>query len=94
MVCDVTKSEDLNKLIAQTMSTFGKIDILVNNVGVFRYHTKILDKDFMQKYDLIMNINLRSYAELNHLAVPYLQKTNGTIIQISSIGSFAPVFSH
>ena len=33
LVCDLTKYEDIKRLVGETISTFGKIDILVNNTG-------------------------------------------------------------
>ena len=90
MVGDVTKSTDLERLLNQTIITFGKLDVLVNNAGIGSF-ASIRDKNFMQIYDSVFNTNLRSVAELNHLAVPYLQKTNGSIVHISSIAALAPV---
>ena len=92
VVADNTKSADVERLINQTIVTFGRLDVLVNNAGIFPA-SKILDKNFMQVFDSVFNLNLRSAAELNHLAVPYLMKTNGTIIHISSNLGIAPVIT-
>ena len=92
MVGDVTKSEDLNRLLKETIKRFGKLDILVNNAGIYPNnpfndsHTK-----FMKVFDQIMNVNLRVVVELSHLSVPYLQKSKGTIINTSTIASVKPV---
>ena len=33
VVCDITKDEDIENLISQTVAKYGKIDILINNAG-------------------------------------------------------------
>jgi len=91
VVGDLTKTEVINTLITNTINTFGKLDVLVNNAGVYTT-TNITQKDLMQVWDQIFSINLRAVVELIHESVPHLEKTNGTIIDISSIGALAPVF--
>jgi len=90
VVADVTKSDDLNRLLNQTIETFGKLDVLVNNAGISTI-SPIIDPNFMRAFDQIYAVNLRAYLELVHLSVPYLEKTNGTIIQISSDLSMHPM---
>ena len=90
MVGDLTKTEVINTLITNTINTFGKLDVLVNNAGVYTT-TNITQKDLMQVWDQIFSINLRAVVELIHESVPHLEKTNGTIIDISSIAGIQPV---
>ena len=90
MTADLTKSEDLSRLLNKTIEKYGKLDILVNNVGVYP-SSPIRDKNFMQLFDQILAINLRSVVELIHMAIPYLEKTNGSIINVSGIGAQRPV---
>ncbi|XP_054155411.1 3-oxoacyl-[acyl-carrier-protein] reductase FabG-like [Oppia nitens] len=90
VVADLTKSADLATLLNQTIKTFGKLDVLVNNAGIYPA-TFIDQKNLLQVWDQIFNIDLRTVVELIHLAVPYLEKTNGTVIDISSIAATAPM---
>ena len=87
----MTKSDDLKRLVNESIAAFKKIDILVNNSGANVFHT-IKDADFMQTFDFIIQLNLRALVEMTHLTVPYLEKTKGVIINISGIGALSPVF--
>ena len=90
VVADVTKSDDLNRLLNETINTFGRLDVLVNNAGIAP-NVGVRDKNFIPVFDKIIATNLRAYLELSHLSVPYLEQTNGTIISISSDVSTHPV---
>jgi short-subunit dehydrogenase len=45
----------------------------------------------MDTFDDVMRLDLRSVVYLTHRAVPYLEETKGTIINISSVASMKPV---
>ncbi|CAG2178216.1 unnamed protein product, partial [Oppiella nova] len=84
VVADVTKEEDLHRLLDTTIKTFGKLDILVNNAG-FAIRAEITDSDFIQKYKSVLETNVDSVVYLTHISVKHLEKTKGNIINISSI---------
>ena len=86
----MTKSEDITKLVDQTIKRFGKLDVLVNNAGGGA-STRIEDKNLLEAWDQVFGLDLRAVVELIHTALPYLEKTNGTIIDTSSIAGTAPV---
>ncbi|CAG2110095.1 unnamed protein product, partial [Medioppia subpectinata] len=90
VVGDLTKSSDVNNLIDSTVKTFGKIDVLINNAGIYP-QTNITQSDLLSVWDQVFGVDLRAVVELIHRSVPHLEKTNGTIIDISSIGAIAPV---
>ncbi|CAG2107977.1 unnamed protein product [Medioppia subpectinata] len=89
VVGDLTKTSDLNNLIDSTIKTFGRLDVLVNNAGIYP-QTNITQTDILSVWDQIFALNLRAVVELVHRSVPHLEKINGTIIDISSIGAIAP----
>ena len=92
MVGDLTKTVDVNALIDSTIKTYGKLDVLVNNAGIYGT-SNITQQDILSVWDKTFNLDLRAVVELIHLAVPHLEKTNGTIIDISSDAAITPVIT-
>lgn len=82
---DVSKVEDLQRLIDAAVKTFGRVDIMVNNAGV-ETRTSILDTTEAQ-YDKVMNINLKSAFFGTQLAAQQMLKQGGggRIINITSV---------
>ncbi|CAG2178205.1 unnamed protein product, partial [Oppiella nova] len=89
VTADLTKTEDVERLINETIKTFGQLDVLVNNAGIYPT-SDIHDKNMTDEFDLVFNIDLRAVVQTIHTAVPYLEKTNGTIIDISSVLAIVP----
>jgi len=83
------KMEDLRHLVSRVKDEFGTIDILVNNAGV---NPVIADVLHMEEaaFDLIMNVNLKSYYFLSQAAAKMMveREKGGTIINIASVGGF------
>lgn len=81
---DVTKDEDIKRIVNETVAKYGQIDVLVNNAGIVQI-ASIEAENAIEVFDKVMSTNLRSVVYLTSLAVPYLKKTKGNIINISSI---------
>jgi tropinone reductase I len=85
---DVSDAEFRKQLIAKIESNWGKLDVLVNNVGTN------LRKKFVEyteaEYRQLFEINLFSMTEITRLAYPQLKKSgNASVVQIASVaGSF------
>lgn len=90
MVGDITDSTFARRLVAETVKRFGKLNIVVNSAGA-GCMAMISDHKIVDHFDHIMKLNVRSIVELTHLAVPYLEKTRGCIINIGTILSAKPV---
>ena len=80
---DVSKSEQVQNMIKRTIEEFGKLDILINNVG---YHiSKNIEETSEEEWDFIINTNLKSVFLCSKYAIPHLKKTKGCIINMSSM---------
>ena len=66
------------------VSTFGKVDILVNNVGIGKL-IPLVDST-MEDYDLIMDTNLRSsFAFSKYTVTDMLKRNSGMVVMVSSV---------
>ena len=82
---DVSDEEQVKKLIDETVNTFGKLDIIVNNVSVAigGYPITDMSNDDWQK---IIGINFSSVFYGCKHSIPYLKKNKGgSIINIASV---------
>ena len=83
MPLDVTKADDWNAIIAETVSRFGKLDVLVNNAGIGGRGG--LEDMTEEEWDEVMAVNAKGVFLGTKLAMPELMKTgNGSIVNISS----------
>jgi NAD(P)-dependent dehydrogenase (short-subunit alcohol dehydrogenase family) len=81
---DVTDRDDCARFVAETVRRYGRLDILVNNVGVA---TPVpLDAPDEEAWSRVMNINLTSAMLMCRYAIPAMTNNGGgSIINISSI---------
>lgn len=93
VVADMSKDEDVRRLLNQTIERFCKLDILVNNAGICKL-TDAFDPNIMYVFDETFRINVRQLLLLTTLAIPYLIETKGNIVNISSDGGLKPVYSY
>jgi glucose 1-dehydrogenase len=82
---DVSKPADLHKLVEAAVTSFGRLDVIVNNAGV-ETRTSILDTD-EEQYDRVLNINLKSAFFGTQFAAKQFIKQGGPglVINISSV---------
>ena len=83
IIGDVSIENDVKNIVESTIKFFGQLDILVNNAGILI--PGAVENTSLENYDQTMNINVRSLFQLTQLAVPYLKKTRGNIVNVSSI---------
>jgi glucose 1-dehydrogenase len=82
---DVSKVDDLKRLVGTAVSTFGRLDIMVNNAGV-ETRTSVLDTTEKQ-YEMVLDINLKSAFFGTQLAATQMitQGDGGRIINMTSV---------
>jgi gluconate 5-dehydrogenase len=81
---DMTKEEDIQRMIAGTLKKFGRIDVLFNNAGTTRPQRPI-HEEVIADFDFIINTNLRSpFLVLKYVLPVMIKQNKGTIINVSS----------
>lgn len=80
---DVTSEADWDALVSETLSAYGRVDVLVNNAGVSGSHPDILNT---ATWDEQMNVNAKGVFLGMRAVIPEMKKTGGgSIVNISSI---------
>ncbi len=80
---DMTKPEEIEHLVLQTIERFGAVDILVNNAGI--QHVSAIEEFPIAKWDAIIAINLTSAFHTIRAALPGMKERKfGRIINIAS----------
>ena len=93
--CDITDSNQLNDMINQVISKFGKVDILVNNAGtlldVADPNLKSVATIPENEWDRLINVNLKGAFLCSKVVVPFMKEQRyGKIINVSSLGAIHP----
>ncbi len=86
ITADLVAPESWSRSIEQTLRTFGRLDVLVNNAGV---NDKVgLEHGSPQEFSASLSRNLLHYYGTAHYALPHLKRTKGSIINIGSKTAF------
>jgi len=83
---DLTKAEEIEAMMKAAADAFGGVDILINNAGT--QHVAPIEEFPVDKWNLIIALNLNAAFHTTRLAVPYMkEKKWGRIIQTASAHS-------
>lgn len=83
---DVAKQNECEKFIAETINKFGQIDILINNAGItMRALFSEVNLDVLKK---LMDVNFWGSVYCTKFAMPYLLKSKGSIVGMSSVAGY------
>ena len=82
---DVAKAADMQRLFAETKKAFNRLDVLVNNAGVYNFLRleEITEDEFHREF----NINVLGTLLATKEAVKYFGPNGGSVINMSSIAS-------
>lgn len=85
---DVSKDADIKRLFAETVRAFGRLDVLVNNAGVYRFgpFESITEEEFHRHY----NTNVLGPILAIQEALKHFGPEGGSVINISSVVGSAP----
>jgi 3-oxoacyl-[acyl-carrier protein] reductase len=86
---DVSKPDDIQRLFAQTKAAYGKLDVLVNNAGIYEFAP--LDAVTPEHFHKQFNLNVLGLLLATQEAVKLMGPTGGSIINVSSIAGPMPV---
>jgi 3-oxoacyl-[acyl-carrier protein] reductase len=84
---DVTRGENVPRIVAETLRAFGRIDVLVNNAGGLVARTRIEDytEAFLQQ---VLALNVIQVALFMHEVIPLMRRQKrGNVINVSSIAA-------
>jgi len=80
---DVSKWDDVQKMVEKTVKQFGRIDILINNAGI--YLEKRIEETTEEEWDQVININLKGVFLCSKAVYPHFKNQgSGTIVNMSS----------
>lgn len=85
VAANITEQADVDRLLAETLARFGRLDVLVNNAGR-SMRGKVLDTTPEQFRDL-MELNLIALVRCTRAAMPHLLKAKGHIVNIGSLAA-------
>lgn len=94
---DVTRWTEVEKMVEETLKTFGKIDILVNNVGIFQAF-KFIERSKEEDWDHLLASNLKSTLICTRLVLPIMlqgikkgKQEKGKIVNVGSISGMIAI---
>lgn len=83
LVADVSNREDVDRAVATCLSTFGSIDVLVNNAGI--HFGRAIDQYTDEEWDRVLAVNLKGAFHMVRASLPALRRSRGTIVSVSSM---------
>jgi NAD(P)-dependent dehydrogenase (short-subunit alcohol dehydrogenase family) len=90
--CDVRDPAMIRRAVEAVAFDFGKIDLLVNNAGLFE--TAALEAISVEQWDAMFETNTRGPFLMSQAAYPHLKAVSGRIINIGSLGGIHPWPTH
>lgn len=88
---DISKPSAVDAMMEAVVGEFGKIDIVVNNAGIFTPHPvdEVSYEDWQDAWNKTLQINLIGAANVCYCAAQYMmQQGGGRIVNVSSRGAF------
>jgi 3-oxoacyl-[acyl-carrier protein] reductase/pteridine reductase len=90
--CDLRNPEDIEQAVSTVINDFGRIDLLVNNAGIFA--SEALEEISVDQWDAMFTTNTRAPFLMAKAAYPHLRAVKGRILNIGSLGGLHPWATH
>ena len=86
---DVSKKADIDRLLAETKKQFGRLDVLVNNAGIYEFAPieQVSEQHFRKQFDL----NVLGLVLTTQEALKYFNGSGGSVINVSSVVGVNPL---
>jgi pteridine reductase len=90
--CDIRDPASVRATVAAVLEEFGRLDLLINNAGVFA--TVPLESITVAEWDEMFETNTRGAFLMAQAAHPHLKASHGRIVNIGSLGGSHPWATH
>jgi 3-oxoacyl-[acyl-carrier protein] reductase/pteridine reductase len=90
--CDLREEKGIQRAVSQFLDRFGRIDLLINNAGVFQ--TAKLEDITTEQWDEVFAVNVRAPFLVSKYCIPSLRSAGGRIINMGSLGGEKPWATH
>jgi len=81
--CDVTKPDQVEAMVEEVVSEFGRIDVLANNAGVITVSP--IEEMAAEEWKTVMDVNVTGMFLVARAAIPHLRESEGAVINTASI---------
>ncbi len=83
IAADVTREDEIERVVRETVAAFGGIDVLVNAAGIIGNGT--IENTRLADWDYMFGVNVRSPFYLIQCAMPHLIERKGSVVNVSSV---------
>jgi len=90
--CDLAHPASIDETVAAVVQKFGRLDLLVNNAGVFE--SAALEDITAAQWDAMFTSNTRAPFLMAKAAHPHLRAATGRIVNVGSLGGIHPWATH
>lgn len=90
--CDLRDAENIDLAVASVLDEFGRLDLLINNAGIFE--SAALEDISVSQWDEMLATNTRAPFLVSRAAYPHLKAAQGRIINIGSLGGLHAWSTH
>ncbi len=86
---DVSREEDVERIVGEVLEAHGRVDVLVNNAGIYR--AAPLTELSVEDWDSVIAVNLRGTFLMTRAVLPHMiERGGGSIVNVSSTAGISP----
>lgn len=89
--CDVSQPEQVQKMIAQVIQQFGRLDYAVNNAGLTGEHGKNITEQTVENWDKVIATSLSGVFYCLKYEIPEMMKFGGSIVNLSAVNGLVGI---